>query len=209
MHSRCVIKMQSEENAWKLTWRWNGRRWWCCSFLCTNGHHWFWRQWRMLVTGVGLCLSLLADAFLWRWRRRWWRCDVLAEWMFLPLCCHAISLFSCRLLLWLIPMEENIAPPEEKKLEMKTKGWRQWRGRAGWSLCVFFCLCFFLLLVFVVFFFIHFFSGFLSRASPISPSVFSIFLPLFCFFLFVLPLTRVRLLWEEMVAAVMAGAFSR
>jgi len=62
-YSRYVIKMQSEENAWKLTWCWNGQRWWCCSFLRTTGHHWFWRQRRTLVTSVGLCLSLLADAF--------------------------------------------------------------------------------------------------------------------------------------------------
>jgi len=83
--------------------------------------------------------------------------------MFFPLCFLALSLFSCGLLLRLIPMEENVAPLEEKKLETKTKGWMRCRGRAGWSLCVFFCLSSFLLLIPVVFFFAHLFSGFLSR----------------------------------------------
>jgi hypothetical protein len=45
--------------------------------------------------------------------------------MFFPLCFLALSLFSCGLLLWLIPMEENVAPLKENKLEMKMKG----RGR--------------------------------------------------------------------------------
>jgi len=103
--------------------------------------------------------------FLWRRRRRWWRYDVPAEWMFFPLCFLALSLFSCGQLLRLIAMEENVAPLEEKKLETETKGWRRWWGRAGWSLFVFFCLSSFLLLVPVVFFFARLFSGFLSRAS--------------------------------------------
>jgi len=42
--------------------------------------------------------------------------------MFFPLCFLALSLFSCGLLLRLIPMEENVAPLEEKKLDTKTKG---------------------------------------------------------------------------------------
>ena len=62
-------------------------------------------------------------------------------------------------------MEENITPLEEKKLEMKMKGRGRWRGLAGWSLFVFFCLSSFLLLVPVVFFFARLFSGLLSRAS--------------------------------------------
>ena len=85
--------------------------------------------------------------------------------MFFPLCFLALSLFSCGLLLRLIPIEENIAPLEEKKLETETKGQRRWRGHAGWSFCVFFCLSFFLLLVPIVFFFVRLFSSFLFRAS--------------------------------------------
>jgi hypothetical protein len=82
---------------------------------------------------------------------------VLAEWMFFPLCFLA-PLFS-----WGCCF---VAPLEEKKLlEMETKGQRRWRGRAGWSFCVFFCLSSFLLLVPVVFFLVRLFSGFLSRAS--------------------------------------------
>jgi len=70
--------------------------------------------------------------------------------MFFPLCFLALSLFFYRLLLRLIPMEENVAPLEEEKLETETKGQRRWRRRADWSLCVFFCLSSFLLLVPIV-----------------------------------------------------------
>jgi len=46
-----------------------------------------------------------------------------------------------------VPMEEKVASLEEKKLETETKGRRRWGRHAGWSLCVFICLCCFLLLV--------------------------------------------------------------
>ena len=46
-----------------------------------------------------------------------------------------------------MPMEEKVAPLEEKKLETETKGRRRWGRHAGWSLCVFVYLSSFLLLV--------------------------------------------------------------
>ena len=108
-------------------------------------------------TGVGLCLSLLADALsgddedndegVMCWRNG---CSSLC--VFLLLLCFPVG--CC-----------FIAPLEEKKLEMETKGRRRWRGHAGWSFCVFFCLSFFLLLVPIVFFFVRLFSCFLFRAS--------------------------------------------
>jgi hypothetical protein len=109
-------------------------------------------------TGVGLCLSLLADAFsgddedddegVMCWRNG---CSSLCVFLLL-LCFPGGCCF--------------VAPLEEKKLlETETKGQRRWRGRAGWSFCVFFCLSSFLLLVPVVFFLVRLFSGFLSRAS--------------------------------------------
>jgi len=123
-----------------------------------------------ITTNAGnWCWSLSFSScrcFLWRRQRRWWRCDVPTEWMFFPLCFLALSLFSCGLLLWLIPMEENIASLEEKKLETKMKGRRRWRGRAGWSLYVFFCLSSFLLLIPIVFFFAHLFLWFSFPCFP-------------------------------------------
>ena len=64
-------------------------------------------------------------------------------------------------------MEEIVAPLEEKKLETETKGRRRWRRSAGWSLCVFVCLCSFLMLVLVLLscsfsLVFHVFSGFVS-----------------------------------------------
>jgi len=101
---------------------------------------------KTMTTAGNWCWSLSISScrrFLWRRRRRWWRCDVLAKWMFFPLCFLAPSLFSCELLPRLIPMKENIAPLEEKKTGDRNEGMKA-MARARWLVP----LCFLLLMFF-------------------------------------------------------------
>jgi hypothetical protein len=124
---------------------------------------------------------------------------VLAKWMFFPLCFLAPSLFSCELLLRLIPMKENVAPLEEKKTGDGNEGMKA-MARACWLVP----LCFLLFM---------FFPSARPCCALLRPFVSMIFfpvLPLFLplYFLFILPLTRVRLVSTEkkcMVAVAMAG----
>ena len=105
--------------------------------------------------------------------------------MFFPLCFLAPSLFSCELLLRPLHMKENVAPLEEKKTgdeneEMKAMAWACWLVPLCFLLFMFFpsarpCCALLRPFVSLVFF-------------PLLP----LFLPLY--FLFILPLTRVRFL---------------
>jgi hypothetical protein len=102
--------------------------------------------------------------------------------MFFPLCFLAPSLFSYELLLRLIPMKENIAPLEENKTgdgneRDEGDGEGMLVGPSVFSsvYVLSFCLSLLCYSLSVCF------SGFLSRASPISPSVFYVFLPISLF----------------------------
>ena len=68
---------------------------------------------------------------------------MLVNWMFFPLCFLACSLFSCELLLQLIPMKENVALLEEKKTRDKNEGTKA-MARACWLVP----LCFLLFTLF-------------------------------------------------------------
>jgi hypothetical protein len=113
---------------------------------------------------------------------------VLAKWMFFPLCFLALSLFSCELLLWLIPMKENIAPLEEKKTGDENEGTKA-MVRACWLVP----LCF------LLFMFFPSTRPYCALLRPFVSLVFFPVLPLFLalYFLFILPLTRVRLVSTE------------
>ena len=106
----------------------DGQRWWCCNFLRTTGHHWFWRQWRTLVTSVGLYLSHFPNTFygdrkddegVMCWQKG---CSSLYALLlllcFLMSCCFDYCIWKKVLHRW-----------RRRKLEMETKGRRWWQGR--------------------------------------------------------------------------------
>lgn len=124
-----------------------------CSRCKTNG----------LLRSTSEEITVLVKKKLHRWsnwcERRWCR---------RRRCCYCFPKL-------ITPMEENVAPLEEMKLETETKGRRRWWRRAGWSLCVFVYLCSFLLLVPVL----------------ISCS-FSLVFHFFCFFIYIYVVYRYR-----------------